>query len=140
MRGIKVLVVTLLASFAFSEPVAEVTSKVWFDIEIDGEYVGYIIIGLFGKEVPWTAENFKEICTGERGNGPNTGWPMHYKDNWFHRIIPGFMAQGGDFSDGDGRGGESIYGLYMNDENFNIPLSKAGLLAMANSGPNTNGS
>ena len=92
MIFIRSLVVILLAVFVQSEPLAEVTSKVWFDIEIDGEYAGYLIIGLFGKTVPWTAENFRALCTGERGYGVYTSKPLSYEGSWFHRIIPGFMA------------------------------------------------
>ena len=136
----KLVLISILASLCLSDPVDTVTSKVYMDIEIDGEYAGTIVIGLFGKTVPWTSENFRAICTGERGRGVYTGVKMTYKGSKFHRIIDGFMAQGGDFSYGDGTGGEGIYARKFNDENFRIPLDREGLVAMANSGPNTNGS
>ena len=117
----------------------EITSKVYFDIEVDGEKAGRVVFGLYGKTVPRTTENFRALCTGEKGVG-NSGKPLHFKNSIFHRIIPGFMAQGGDFTTGDGRGGESIYGTKFEDENFKIKHTKPFLLSMANAGPNTNGS
>ncbi len=129
----------LVVGLALADTLDEVTSTVYFDIEVDGEDAGRITFGLFGKSVPKTAENFRALCTGEKGVG-NRGKPLHYKDSIFHRIIPNFMAQGGDFTDGNGRGGESIYGNKFDDENFNLKHDKPGLLSMANSGRNTNGS
>ena len=130
---------TTMFSVAEADPLAKVTEKVYFDVEIGGEAAGRITFGLFGDVVPKTAKNFATLCDGSAGTG-NSGKPLHYKDSSFHRIIPGFMAQGGDFTSGDGRGGESIYGAKFADENFDLNHDKPYLLSMANAGPNTNGS
>ncbi|KAL3850592.1 hypothetical protein ACJIZ3_012474 [Penstemon smallii] len=136
-----VLFLTLVVSQAkkSKEDLKEVTHKVFFDVEIDGKSAGRITMGLFGKTVPKTAENFRALCTGEKGVGKQ-GKPLHYKGSKFHRIIPSFMLQGGDFTLGDGRGGESIYGEKFADENFKIKHTGPGLLSMANAGSDTNGS
>lgn len=113
---------------------------VYFDVTHDNQSLGRIIMQLYADITPKTAENFRALCTGEEGLGKGGGMPLHFKGCTFHRVIPDFMIQGGDFTNGDGTGGESIYGTKFADENFKIKHTKGGLLSMANSGPDTNGS
>ncbi|KAF2591004.1 hypothetical protein F2Q70_00040961 [Brassica cretica] len=103
--------------------------KVFFDILIGKMKAGRVVMELFADVTPRTADNFRALCTGEKGIG-QAGKALHYKGSAFHRIIPGFMCQGGDFTRGNGTGGESIYGAKFQDENFKLK----------HTGPNTNGS
>ncbi|KAK4536619.1 hypothetical protein CDCA_CDCA09G2644 [Cyanidium caldarium] len=110
---------------------ATVTSKVYVEFTVGGEPAGRVVFGLFGQQVPKTAENFRALCTGEKGYG--------YADSVVHRVIPDFVVQFGDFTAGNGTGGKSIYGDRFEDENFAVRHA-TGVLSMANAGPNTNGS
>ncbi len=100
--------------------------KVFFDMTVGGADAGRIVIELRADVVPKTAENFRCLCTGEKGIGPS-GKPLHYKGSVFHRIIPNFMCQGGDFTNANGTGGESIYGETFEDENFTLKHTEAGM-------------
>merc|ERR1712146_736502 len=113
--------------------------KVFFDVTIGGQAAGRITMELYADKTPKTAENFRALCTGEKGVG-KSGKPLHYKGSSFHRVITEFMAQGGDFTAGNGTGGESIYGTKFPDEDFVVKHTGRGDLSMANAGPNTNGS
>ena len=130
---------SLLAPF---HPVNATNPKVFFDIAINSQKAGRLTFELFADAVPKTAENFRALCTGEKGLG-RSGKALHYKGSIFHRIIPQFMCQGGDFTACNGTGGESIYGTKFDDESFQGKAGRhfgVGTLSMANAGPNTNGS
>ena len=118
---------------------AKSNPRVFFDITIGGSPTGRITMELYADKLPKTAENFRALCTGEKGKNKD-GIPLSYKGSIFHRVIPGFMAQGGDFTRHNGTGGESIYGAKFADEGFPVGHTKPGLLSMANAGKNTNGS
>ncbi|XP_007455384.1 PREDICTED: peptidyl-prolyl cis-trans isomerase A-like [Lipotes vexillifer] len=111
---------------------AKVNPTMFSDIAVNGEPLGHVSFELFADKVPKTAENFRALNTGEKGFG--------YKGSCLHRIIPGFMRQGGDFTRHNGTGGNSIYGEKFDDENFLLKHTGPGILSMANAGPNTNGS
>lgn len=109
------------------------------EVKIGQKAIGRMVIKLF-RETPRTSENFRCLCTGEKGKSKIAKKNLHFKNSIFHRVIPSFMAQGGDFTNHNGTGGESIYGTKFPDENFRFKHEGRGMLSMANSGPGTNGS
>ncbi|KQK24219.1 peptidyl-prolyl cis-trans isomerase [Brachypodium distachyon] len=114
--------------------------RVFLDVTLNDAPAGRIEMELYAKEVPKTAENFRALCTGEKGVS-KSGKPLHYKGSTFHRVIPGHICQGGDFTRGNGTGGESIYGDKFPDENFcQKHQHEEAAVSMVNAGPNTNGS
>lgn len=127
-------------SRSLTSAAAAARPTVFFDVSVDDAPIGRIEMELASDVVPETSENFRQLCTGEAGNSKVSNVPLHYKGSIFHRVIPDFMCQGGDFTHFNGRGGESIYGSKFRDENFKLTHAEAGVLSMANSGPHTNGS
>ena len=112
----------------------------FLDLQIGGRRAGRLVVELFADVVPRTAENFRCLCTGERGLARDSGKALHFRNTVFHRVIKGFMAQGGDTTNRNGTGGVSIYGGKFDDEQIWYPHTHGGVLSMANAGPNTNGS
>lgn len=137
IREIIITLIIFIQSWR-AEPI--VTHKVFLDIDVHGGDKGRIEIGLFGKIVPKTVENFRSLCTCDKGAGKVSGAPLCYRDTKIHRILPNFIIQSGDITHNNGLGGESIYGGNFDDETFFIKHNKLHLVSMANKGPNSNGS
>lgn len=114
------------------------TDQCFFDLTIGGEAAGRVVFGMYGNVVPKTVANFVALCKGDQTSA--AGSALAYKGSAFHRVIPGFMCQGGDFTAGNGTGGKSIFGEKFEDENFTLKHTGPGILSMANAGPGTNGS
>ncbi|CRG96205.1 peptidyl-prolyl cis-trans isomerase, putative [Plasmodium gallinaceum] len=131
-----ILIIFFVTQNYFANETHEITHRAYFDISVDNKPIGRIIFGLYGKIAPKTVENFISICKGTVVNGKM----LNYTNSIFHRIIPNFMAQGGDITNFNGTGGLSIYGNKFDDENFIAKHNKRGILSMANAGKNTNGS
>lgn len=140
MKRLLAIVPLVIGLLSWSAVSAAEKRNVFFEVELEDagkKTTKRIVFKLFDETVPKTAANFRALCTGEKSTKDK---PLHYKKSIFHRIIPQFMIQGGDFTNFNGTGGKSIYGAKFDDENFKIGHTKPGLLSMANSGPNTNGS
>merc|ERR1740139_1148544 len=128
-----IIAVTCLISSISADTLATITTKVFFDMTMGGAPCGRIVMDLRSDVAPKTAENFRALCTGEKGTG-KSGKPLHFKGSAFHRVITKFMCQGGDFTRGNGTGGESIYGETFKDENFKLKHDGPGVLSMVNAG------
>lgn len=140
MKCLSIFAAFALIAAAYGATGPKVTDHVYFDMEIGGEKVGRLVFGLFGNTVEKTAENFRKLCTHETEGFDGRDGGYGYTDSIFHRIIPGFMAQGGDFENSDGTGGSGWNSAKFKDENFKLNHVARGYLSMANAGPHTNGS